>query len=100
MITHTELLRGQPGPCNLRVLRVSVVNTVAALLPIPLLLGACASPEGSRVRGGGPGADVGNRRAIVEIHKGARPYYESPCATTPVECQGPLPVFGPAPPSE
>lgn len=65
-----------------------------------LLLTACRSPEAARTRGGGPGADVGNRREPAEIHAGAKPYYESPCATDPVECNGPLPVFGPTPPPD
>ncbi len=59
-----------------------------------LLLAACASPEAVRSRSGGPGADVGNRGDPVEIHAGAEPYYKTPCAMEPVECEGPLPVFG------
>jgi hypothetical protein len=61
-----------------------------------LLLTACASPEATRTRGDGPGADVGNRREPAEFHAGAKPYYKSPCVTE-VECNGPLPVFGPTP---
>jgi hypothetical protein len=64
------------------------------------LLAACASPEAARSRGGGPGADIGNRRAVVEMHAGAKPYHDTACATKPVRCQGPLPVFGPAPPPD
>jgi hypothetical protein len=64
------------------------------------LLAACASPEAVRTRGDGPGADVGNRRNPVEIHAGAKPYYETPCVTDPLECNGPLPVFGPTPPPD
>jgi hypothetical protein len=41
-------------------------------------LAACASPEAARTRGGGPGADVGNRQQPVEIHAGADPYWETP----------------------
>ena len=62
-----------------------------------LLIPACASPEAVRTRGGGPGADVGNRRAQIEFHAGATPYYRTPCAMDQVECTGPLPVFGPTP---
>lgn len=65
-----------------------------------LTLGAaagCRSPEATRVRGGGPGADIGNRNPVVEMHAGSRPYYETPCVTKPVECTGPLPVFGSKP---
>ncbi len=37
---------------------------------------ACSSPEASRSRGGGPGADVGNHpRQAVQIHGGANIYY-------------------------
>lgn len=60
-----------------------------------LALTACASPEAARNRGGGPGADVGNRRVPVEIHAGAKPFYRTPCVTDPVKCTGPSPVFGP-----
>lgn len=59
-----------------------------------LVLAACASPEAVRSRGGGPGADVGNRGDPVEFHAGAEPYYKTPCAMEPLECAGPLPVFG------
>lgn len=55
---------------------------------------ACASPEARRTRGGGPGADPGNRRAAVQLHAGADPYYGTPCATTLPRCDGPRPVFG------
>lgn len=54
-------------------------------------LAGCASPEAQRIRGGGPGADVGNRGPVVVLHEGAEPYYETPCVTK-VECNGPMPV--------
>lgn len=69
---------------------------VAPLAGGLLLLTACASPEATRARGGGPGADVGNRAAPIEFHAGAEPYHQTPCVTE-VECTGPLPVFGPTP---
>ena len=62
-----------------------------------LLLTACASPEAARTQGGGRGADVGNRGKPVEMHAGAEPYYQTPCVIEPIECTGPLPVFGPTP---
>ena len=65
-----------------------------------LLLTACSSPEATRTRGGGPGADVGNRGSPVELHAGAQPYHKTPCVTEPVECNGPPPVFGPTPPPD
>jgi hypothetical protein len=64
-----------------------------------LALSACASPEAHRTRGGGPGADIRNWGQPVEIHAGAQPYHDTSCATE-VECQGPLPVFGPTPPPD
>jgi len=57
-------------------------------------LAGCASPEASRVRGGGPGADVGNHGAVTVLHQGARMYYRTPCRTVKVKCSGPMPAFG------
>ena len=74
--------------------------TVCLLVLTACVLTACASPEAARTRGDGPGADVGNRRKPVEIHAGAHPFYKTPCVTDPVECNGPLPVFGPTPPPD
>lgn len=42
-----------------------------------LALAGCTSPEATRQRAGGPGADVGNR-AGIELHAGARPYANTP----------------------
>jgi hypothetical protein len=41
-------------------------------------LAACTSPEATRQRAGGPGADVGNRGESVDLHAGADPYYRTP----------------------
>lgn len=51
-------------------------------------LTACSSPEAGRTRGGGPGADVGNRRSEVEMHAGSRPFYKTPCLDLPGQCAG------------
>lgn len=68
------------------------------LIALALAGAACASPEAARVRGGGPGADVGNREEVVEFHAGAEPYYRTPCVVaTEMPCQGPPPVFGTSP---
>lgn len=61
---------------------------------------ACSSPEATRTRGGGLGADVRNWGHPVELHAGAQPYHQTPCVTEPVECNGPPPVFGPIPPPD
>ena len=49
--------------------------TVAALV---FYLAACASPEATRTRGGGPGADVGNRAKFVQMHEGSKPFERTP----------------------
>jgi len=60
-----------------------------SLLLAALLFAACSSPEARRVRGGGPGADVGNRTRNIEMHAGSRPYWQTPkligSATPPLE---------------
>jgi hypothetical protein len=71
-------------------------RTVSLLLPL-IGAAACASPEASHTRGGGPGADVGNRTPVVEMHAGAQPYHKTPCVTEPVDCTGPPAVFGATP---
>jgi len=43
-----------------------------------LLVVGCASPETTRTRGGGAGADVGNRGQIIRMHEGARPFEKTP----------------------
>jgi hypothetical protein len=43
-----------------------------------LLVLGCTSPEVTRTRGGGPGADVSNRQEIIRIHEGARPFEKTP----------------------
>jgi hypothetical protein len=52
-----------------------------ALVTVPVLvfyLAACASPETTRTRGGGPGADVGNRAKFVRMHEGSSPFEKTP----------------------
>jgi hypothetical protein len=78
-----------PFPAATLVVRVTLV----------LALLSCSSPEATRTRGGGPGADIKNWNQPVEIHAGAKPYYETPCVTD-VECHGPEAVFGPTPPPD
>ena len=38
----------------------------------------CASPEATRTRGDGPGADVGNRGQTVKLHEGSDPFWKTP----------------------
>jgi hypothetical protein len=49
-----------------------------ALLVSCAALADCASPETTRTRGGGPGADVGNRSGDVKMHEGSHPYWKTP----------------------
>jgi hypothetical protein len=52
---------------------------VASTLTILLLyLAGCASPETKRTRGGGPGADMGNRAKFVQMHEGSKPFEKTP----------------------
>jgi uncharacterized lipoprotein YmbA len=48
------------------------------LLALATALAACGSPEATRLRSGGPGADPGNRRDVVQMHEGSRPYWHTP----------------------
>jgi len=48
------------------------------LLIASAVLAACDSPETMRSRGGGPGADVGNRGKVVEMHEGSQPFWKTP----------------------
>jgi hypothetical protein len=52
--------------------------TLTMLLIALTALAACDSPEATRTRSGGPGADVGNRDKILEMHEGSRPFWETP----------------------
>jgi hypothetical protein len=63
---------------------------VAVALAVSLLLfAACSSPEATRARGGGNGADVGNVADVVQMHAGSQPYWNTPRLVEPV---GPMPL--------
>ena len=52
-------------------------RSIVVLLVTGVAFG-CTSPESTRVRGGGAGADVGNHpRGAVQIHAGAEMYYRT-----------------------
>ncbi len=51
-----------------------------------ILSSACTSPEARRTRGGGPGADSGNRDAVVKLHENTQPYYQTPCLKPTRQC--------------
>jgi hypothetical protein len=48
------------------------------VLIVAAALAAGCSPEATRTRGGGPGADVGNRWRDAEIHGPTNPFYRTP----------------------
>lgn len=52
--------------------------SIITLLAVLFLVAACTSPEVTRTRGGGPGADVGNRGQIVQMHEGSKPFDKTP----------------------
>jgi len=68
--------------------------TRALILLCLFVTAACASPEATRTRGGGAGADPGNHGTIVQLHAGANMYAKTPCRTPKVKCSGPLPDAG------
>ena len=51
---------------------------LVTLLSAFTALAACQSPETTRTRGGGPGADVGNRAKFLEMHGGSLPFWQTP----------------------
>ena len=51
---------------------------VALVFAAAVALAGCESPEATRTRGGGPGADPGNRPADVKMHEGSQQYWETP----------------------
>src|SRR5438309_1610494 len=57
-------------------------------------LAGCASPEATRVRGGGPGADLGNHDRVAELHEGAKIYYRTPRSTVKIKWSDAMPVIG------
>jgi hypothetical protein len=57
------------------------VKRVLCVLVVACVVTACTSPEARRTRGGGPGADVGNRpagTAAVAMHGGSDPFWKTP----------------------
>jgi hypothetical protein len=50
----------------------------AMVLACSILFAGCESPEATRTRGGGPGGDRGNRAAVVKMHEGSQPFWETP----------------------
>lgn len=51
---------------------------LGALLIAGAACAGCTSPESLRTRGGGPGADTGNRPDSVTMHGGSDPFWRTP----------------------
>lgn len=77
-----------------RTVRRTVRRIVGIALASAVGMAGCGSPEAERVRGGGAGADPGNRDEVVEMHRGADMYADTPCLTSLPDCDGPRPVSG------
>ena len=54
------------------------MRRIVAIALLSLAAAACASPEARRTRGGGSGADVGNRTKTVRMHEGSRQFWKTP----------------------
>ena len=56
------------------------MKTIALMLLLVACaaMASCVSPETTRTRGDGPGADVGNRSKRVELHAGSDPFWKTP----------------------
>jgi hypothetical protein len=63
--------------------RLTLVAALAALM----LLSACG-PEAARGRGEGPGADIGNRGVVVDMHGPTNPAYQEPIDAKAVPTAG------------
>jgi hypothetical protein len=58
---------------------MALLGRLVGVLVVALAVLACTSPEATRMRSGGPGADPGNRRAkVVRMHEGSQPYWRTP----------------------
>ena len=55
-------------------MRITIVATLVACGA----LSGCTSPETTRSRCYGQGADVGNRPGVVKMHEGSDPYWKTP----------------------
>jgi hypothetical protein len=49
-----------------------------SIVALVFALGACVSPEVKRSRGGGAGADVGNRSDSLHLHGGSLMFSRTP----------------------
>lgn len=62
------------------------MRRLALLAFVSAAAAGCESPEAVRQRGGGQGADPGNRPAEVMMHEGSRQYWQTPVL---IDSEGP-----------
>ena len=55
-----------------------MIRALVVLSILVLCIAGCTSPETTRSRGSGPGADVGNRGKYIQMHEGSRPFVKTP----------------------
>ena len=68
-----------PAPRDQRARsRPALARAVLWLFGVALALPGCPSPEARRTRGGGPGADPGNRGPEVNMHGRPDPFHGTP----------------------
>lgn len=60
------------------LVRSGRARVLVVLLIVCAGVAGCTSPEAGRTRGGGPGADVGNRTETVKMHEGSEPFWKTP----------------------
>jgi hypothetical protein len=92
-VIDRSVARPLPMPIAPRLTRRPRIAALAALGGLAMLA-ACTSPEASRTRGGGPGADIRNVDARIQMHAGSRMYHQTPCLIPDERCTGPLPSSG------
>jgi hypothetical protein len=54
------------------------MSRAVLIAAVVVALVGCTSPEATRLRAGGQGADPGNRTRVVRMHEGSRPYHGTP----------------------
>ena len=68
------------------MLQRKVFAIALALVAIAMLSGC--GPEAERERGAGPGADIGNRGTVVDMHGPTNPAYREPIEGQAIPTQG------------
>jgi hypothetical protein len=92
MTVTTRRAAGPPPAASAPAPARTMGLLAATLASSALALSACAPPEAQRARGGGPGADIGNRSRVIEMHAGSVIYPDERCFVQGAACTGPMPL--------